>query len=100
VKRDEESVLRYADRDIFSFVMLFSQRRTAAADAQMELMTQQIIDAALTLEGTYYLPYRLHATRDQFARAYPQSARFFERKRHYDPDGVFQNQFSLRYQPE
>src|SRR5262249_45110615 len=97
VRGDTETVLRYADRDMFSFVLLFSQRRTHEADVQMETLTRELIDAALALEGTYYLPYRLHATLAQFRKAYPGSARFFERKRHYDPDGVFQNRFVERY---
>jgi FAD/FMN-containing dehydrogenase len=97
VRRDRETVLRYADRDMFSFVMLFSQPRTRQADDQMEALTRELIDAALGLKGTYYLPYRLHATPAQFRKAYPQAPRFFERKRHYDPDGLFQNRFFERY---
>jgi hypothetical protein len=62
-----------------------------------EALTRELIDAALALEGTYYLPYRMHATTAQFRKAYPESARFFERKRHHDPDGVFQNRFLERY---
>ena len=47
--------------------------------------------------GCYYLPYRLHATPEQFHRAYPQARAFFERKRAYDPGELFQNRFYLRY---
>ncbi len=97
VRRDGETVLRYADRDMFSFVMLFNQPRTPEADTRMEALTRELIDAALNLEGTYYLPYRLHATPAQFHKAYPEAVHFFERKRHYDPGGLFQNQFSERY---
>ncbi len=43
--------------------------------------------------GTYYLPYCLHASPEQFARAYPQGREFFERKRAYDPDELFHNEF-------
>jgi len=43
------------------------------------------------------LPYRLHATPEQFARAYPQSKQFFELKRKYDPEELFQNQFYVKY---
>ena len=58
-----------------------------------------MIDAALACGGRYYLPYRLHATPEQFDRAYPQASAFFAKKRTYDPDGVFQNQFYLKYGP-
>jgi FAD/FMN-containing dehydrogenase len=97
VLADKDSFLRYADRDVFGFVLLFNQARTPAADQAMEAMTRELIDAALDCGGRYYLTYRLHATQEQFTRAYPQAAAFFERKRHYDPEEIFQNEFYLTY---
>jgi FAD/FMN-containing dehydrogenase len=97
VEQDEDTVLRYAETNIYSFVMLFNQPRTIEADATMAALTQDLIDAALASNGRYYLPYRLHATPEQFHKAYPRADQFFERQRHYDPAGMFQNQFSLRY---
>jgi FAD/FMN-containing dehydrogenase len=99
VLEDKDSFLRYADQDMFAFVMLFSQPRTPNADSQMEAMTRELIDAALASGGRYYLPYRLHATKAQLLAAYPQAARFFKSKRQYDPDEVFQNQFYIKYGP-
>ena len=97
VKEDKDTFLRYADRDMFGFVMLFDHLRGAAADKQMESFTQAMIGAALACNGRYYLTYRLHATPDQFRRAYPQADAFFAKKRQYDPDGIFVNQFFLKY---
>ncbi len=53
---------------MFSFVMLFNQPRTVAGDSGMQTLTHELIDAALAAGGRYYLPYRLHATPDQFRR--------------------------------
>jgi len=97
VQEDRDSFLRYADGQMFSFVMLFNQDRTPEADRHMESLTRELIDAALECGGRYYLPYRLHATPVQFARAYPQAQTFFEKKRRYDPDELFGNQFYLTY---
>lgn len=97
VREDRDTFLRYADQDMFSFVMLFNQARTANGDKGMEALTGELIEAALACGGRYYLPYRLHATKDQFDRAYPQAPEFFERKRRVDPAGVFENQFSIKY---
>lgn len=97
VLKDKDTLLRYADQDLFGLVMLFSQERTKEADARMEAMTQEMIDAALDLGGRYYLPYRLHATREQFQRAYPKASQFFAAKRRYDPQELFQNLFYLKY---
>lgn len=97
VYRDKDSFLRYANQNLLGLVMLFHQRRTREAEAQMQAMTIALIDAALNVEGKYYLPYRLHATAQQFARAYPQADEFFSLKRQYDPKEIFQNQFYLKY---
>jgi FAD/FMN-containing dehydrogenase len=94
---DQESFLRYTDQEMFALVMLFNQPRTQRADLQMARMTRALIDAALALGGRYYLPYRLHAKVEQFYRAYPQAQRFFELKRKYDPDELFQNELYRKY---
>ncbi|WP_020475446.1 FAD-binding protein [Zavarzinella formosa] len=97
VRRDDDTILRYADGDMFAFVFLFNQPLTPEADTKLEAATREIIDATLALGGRYYLPYRLHATPDQFRRAYPASAQFFEGKKRHDPTGLFQNGFFRRY---
>jgi FAD/FMN-containing dehydrogenase len=99
VGRDSDTVLRYADRDMFAFVFLFNQPLSEGADAKLEAATREIVDATLALGGSYYLPYRLHATPDQFRRAYPGAALFFEGKVRFDPSELFQNGFSKRYGP-
>lgn len=97
VRRDDDTLLAYARDDVFAMVLLFSQSRTEAGETQMRAMTVDLIDAALEHGGTYYLPYRLHATRAQFARAYPMSERFFGLKRKYDPDERFTNMLYQTY---
>ena len=82
---------------MIAFVMFFNQSRTAAADSRMEIMTREMIEAAIKHGGRYYLPYRLHATVDQLYRAYPRARAFFDLKRRYDPRQVFQNQFYVKY---
>lgn len=97
VNADPDSFLRYADGPVIAFVMLFQQPMTGEAETRMQAMTRDLIDTALAGGGRYYLPYRLHATPEQFHQAYPQAARFFELKRQHDPNELFQNQFWIRY---
>lgn len=97
VEPDHDTFLNYADQRMLAFVMFFSQPRTPEGDAQMQAMTRELIDAALKNRGRYYLPYRLHATVEQFHQAYPQADRFFRLKRQYDSHELFQNQFYLKY---
>lgn len=99
VRRDDDTILRYADQEMFALVLLFVQERSPAGESQMAAMTRDLIDAALDRGGRYYLPYRLHATVEQFQRAYPQAKEFFALKRRYDPDELFQNQFYSKYGP-
>ncbi len=101
ILRDDDAFLRYADQDLFALVMLFNQSRLPEGEMRMAEMTRELIAAVLDLGGRYYLPYRLHATQRQFERAYPRARQFFELKRRYDPDILFQNQFYVRYgQPQ
>ena len=71
--------------------MLFVQKRTADADDDMRAMTVKLIDRTLAIGGSYYLPYRLHATREQMRAAYPRLDEFIAAKRRYDPQLRFRN---------
>ncbi len=97
VKIDSDTFLNYARSDTLAFVMFFSQLRTTEGEAEMQAMTRELVDAVLQAGGRYYLPYRLHATPAQFLRAYPQADQFFNLKRQYDPQELFQNQFYRKY---
>lgn len=97
VEEDQDTLLRYADQQMFSFVMLFNQHRTEQADEFMQKMTQEIITSVLKRNGRYYLPYRLHASQEQFRQAYPQYSEFFTLKRKHDPQELFVNKFYLKY---
>lgn len=97
VNEDPDTFLRYADQPMLAFVMLFVQQKTAAGEQAMSELTRELIDAALDHGGRYYLPYRLHATPEQFRKAYSQASEFFALKRKHDPDELFQNEFYVKY---
>jgi FAD/FMN-containing dehydrogenase len=97
VETDRTSVLAYARAPRVAAVMLFSQAKTRADEDDMATMTRRLIDAALDAGGSFYLPYRLHARRDQMARAYPRLDEFVARKNHYDPQRLFRNMMWNRY---
>jgi FAD/FMN-containing dehydrogenase len=93
VVADHDTRLPYAKIDVLGVVMLFSQKRTREADASMRAMTCDLVDACLALGGRHYLPYRLHATRDQLRRGYPDLDAFLAAKRAIDPDRVLRSGF-------
>jgi FAD/FMN-containing dehydrogenase len=97
VRRDEVTDLAYAREDVFGLVILFRYRTTEKADAEMAELTRRLIDDALASRGTYYLPYRPHATVAQFRRAYPGYAKVAALKRTYDPKEIFQSDFYKKY---
>jgi hypothetical protein len=55
VFEDHDAFLRYADHDMFAFVMLFNQPRTKEGDASMERATRELIDAGHACEGALLL---------------------------------------------
>ena len=97
VKRDDITMLAYAREDVFGLVMLFRYLATQQADEQMAATTRELTRVALDCRGSYYLPYRPHATLDQFCQAYPKYVEFYELKRKYDSDELFENMFYLNY---
>src|SRR5262249_6179516 len=91
VMADHTSLLAFAPTRRIAAVMSFSQEIAPAAEADMRRMTEELIDRVIALGGSFYLPYRLHARRDQIETAYPGITRFIERKRYYDPHVLFRN---------
>lgn len=97
VATDTESVLAYATEPRIAAVMLFSQEMSVRGEADMARMTAALIERTLDIGGTYYLPYRLHASDAQFRRGYPRAPEFVAGKRAADPELVFRNALWDRY---
>ncbi|WP_235835169.1 FAD-binding oxidoreductase [Piscinibacter terrae] len=94
---DSLSLLPWAKEEVFSFVLYYKQKTDAAEQARVGEWTRELIALALRHEGRYYLPYQLHATREQFAQAYPESAALRALKQRVDPAGKFSNELWARY---
>lgn len=92
VAADPFSLLAYyAPATRIAAVMLFSPEMTGRGEADMARMTRELIERGLAIGGTYYLPYRRHATQDQLIRAYPRLPEFIATKRTVDPAGILRN---------
>ncbi|MET0531483.1 MAG: FAD-binding oxidoreductase, partial [Microvirga sp.] len=91
VGADPTSVLAFASTTRIAAVMSFSQHISPEAEEDMMRMTEELIDRVIAIGGSFYLPYRLHARRDQIDAAYAKAAHFVDRKRHYDPGLLFRN---------
>ncbi len=94
---DHVALMPWAKQEVFCFVLYHKQRRLPWADDRAAEWTRALIDAALLCGGRYYLPYRPHATVDQFQRAYPEASRLVDCKRTYDPKLQLVNHLWERY---
>ena len=94
---DTETLLSWAPREVFTFVVYYKQRTDTASQRVVGVWTRELIDAALRLGGSYYLPYQLHATESEFLRAYPRAPEFFALKRRVDPTNKFENMLWEKY---
>lgn len=97
VNKDEDTFMNYATQDVFGFVFLFNQKKTEKEESEMKILTNQLVDVAIKNNGTFYLPYRLHISKEKMRKVYPQADDFFKLKKKYDPEELFQNQFYKHY---
>lgn len=93
LRKDTISALPYAKEDVFCLVLLFSQADDAEGEITMKKFTADIIDDVLALNGSFYLPYRLHYSMAQLDKGYPMLQTWFETKKRWDPNNIFSSDF-------
>jgi len=96
---DRETLLAWAPEEMFCFVIYFRQGTQPPERQAVRQWTGELIDAVLTEGGTWYLPYQIVATPEQFLRAYPAALRFFAVKGRLDPACKFRNRLWEHYDP-
>jgi FAD/FMN-containing dehydrogenase len=94
---DPNTALNWAPTETFAFVLYHKQRTRENAKSRVGVWTRELIDAVLSVGGTYYLPYQPHGTVEQFHRAYPKAGQFFALKERVDPNFRFTNVLWNRY---
>ncbi len=100
-KKDPGSLLAWAKEEVFAFVIYYKQGTSGLAQTTVGLWTRELIDAVISVGGSYYLPYQLHATQEQFLKAYPRANEFFALKLRLDPNNIFSNKlWDKYYQPD
>ncbi|MBW8348308.1 FAD-binding oxidoreductase [Bacillus sp. IITD106] len=97
VPKNEEAYLSYAKEDMFALVFYINQGISAKEIEKTGEVVRKIIDLTLEMNGSYYLPYYQYPTKEQMREAYPLTDEFFQKKREYDPDERFVNQFYEEY---
>jgi hypothetical protein len=92
VAEDKTPVLSIAPVRRIAAVMSFSQEVTPEGEIDMMQTTEALIERVTAIGGAFYLPYRLHARRDQVEKAYAAAPSFVAAKRRYDPTLLFRNE--------
>ena len=90
-QKDIGSFLAWAKEEVFAFVVWYKQNTTEIEKNKVGVWTRELIDASISLNGSYYLPYQAHATSEQFHLAYPNAKKLFELKTKLDPTFKFRN---------
>ena len=88
---DPGTWLAWAPCETFAFVVYYKQRTRDNAKNRVAVWTRELIDAALSVGGAYYLPYQPHATHGQFHQAYPRARELFALKARLDPEFRWRN---------
>lgn len=88
---DRGALMAWARGETFAFVLYYKQRTRDSAKNRVAVWTRELIDAAISVGGSYYLPYQPHATAEQFHAAYPRAGELFELKGRLDPGFRFRN---------
>ncbi|MEM8769639.1 MAG: FAD-binding oxidoreductase, partial [Pseudomonadota bacterium] len=97
---DSGSLLAWAREEVFAFVLYYKQRTRESARNRVAIWTRELVQRAVELGGTYYLPYQVHATPEQFHQAYPRAREYFALKKQLDPEFRFTNVLWDAYYPE
>lgn len=97
VPAEANSRLTYAKTNCFAVVLYFNQRLSVDELKRAQSWTRDLIDAALSVGGNYYLPYQSFASKKQFHAGYPGVGEFLKIKQQYDPSGLFNNKLYQHY---
>jgi len=88
---DPGTYLAWAREEVFAFVVYYKQRTDAASKSKVAVWTRELADAVIAVNGSYYLPYQVHPTTEQFHKAYPNVHKLFKLKAKLDPGNKFRN---------
>lgn len=97
IEEDDETFLRWARQRCACMVLNLHVEHTPQAIAAAADTFRDLIDLAISEDGSYYLTYHRWARRDQVERCYPQMRDFLAAKRRYDPEERFQSDWYRHY---
>lgn len=95
--KDPGTLLAWAKSEVFAFVLYYKEKVSDIEKHTVAIWTRELIDAAISCNGSYYLPYQPHARISQFHAAYPNARAFLALKERLDPSYMFDNKLWQKY---
>lgn len=96
IRRDTTTFLPWAKQDYACIIFNLRTPHTCDGVGRTRETCRRLIDAAIELNGSFYLTYHGWATRPQLQQAYPRLGEWFKQKRTYDSDELFQSAWYRR----
>lgn len=90
-------ILNYAPTDRIAVVLYLNIGNFHTCLLYAKQWTSILIDTALIYSGSFYLPYLLFASMNQFRKAYPNYEKYTNIKNKYDPQNRFRNHLIDKY---
>ena len=97
IRKDNESYLAWAKQDYACVIFNLRVDHTENGMEKAKGDFRALIDAALSLGGSYYLTYHRWARKDQVVKAHPKFVKFLKKKKKYDPEERFQSDWYRHY---
>jgi FAD/FMN-containing dehydrogenase len=97
IERDDETVLAWAKQNYACVIFNLHTELTPDEIARNAETFRQLLDAAIAVDGSYYLTYHRFARPDQMRRCYPRFGEFLAAKRRYDPRGTLDSDWYRHY---
>jgi FAD/FMN-containing dehydrogenase len=97
IERDDECLLTWARERWACVIFNIHTVHTVSGLERASAAFRRLIDLAIERGGSYFLTYHRWATREQVEACHPRIREFFELKRRYDPDEVFQSEWYRHY---
>lgn len=97
VGADEDTLLRYAAREVCALQLQFNDTRRPSGEYRVRELSMRLIERAIVLGGSMFMPYRRHASQLQITKAYGNLAGFHRLKRRFDPDERLQSNLYRAY---
>ena len=97
ISKGDEVILNYNPGDMIAVVLYLNVWLDRVSQEKITNYTQELINIVQEFKGRYYLVYQNYATKEQMYHIYDNVQKFKNIKNKYDPNGLFSNKFSEKY---